>query len=206
MTPRRTDTKSRILDVAEQLLQDRGFNGFSYKDIADELGVKNAAVHYHFPTKTDLGVAMIERMRRAFQRWSASVDAEPFDFDARMGRFLRIYESYLLDQNKVCPAGILEAEFNTLPEEMRQVTRAFVMEMHGWLARLLHQGRDAAQCHFEGEPDDQAAVLGCTLQGALQMARACGPERFRAIVAQLRAQLTTPAGTAAGTPQESTQK
>ena len=192
MTPRRTDTKSRILDVAEQLLQDRGFNGFSYKDVSAELGIKNAAVHYHYPTKTDLGVAMIERMRRRFQRWAASVDAGPFEFDRRMGAFLGIYESYLLDQGKVCPAGILEVELNVIPEEMRTATVAFVNEVHGWLARLLQQGRDAGQCHFEGEADDQAALFGCALQGALQMARVCGSERYRTIVRRLLAQLAVP--------------
>ena len=66
--PRRTDTRSRILDVAEDLLQDRGFNGFSYKDVAGALGIRNAAVHYHFPAKADLGVELVERARTDVDR------------------------------------------------------------------------------------------------------------------------------------------
>ncbi|XLM19461.1 TetR/AcrR family transcriptional regulator, partial [Chromobacterium piscinae] len=65
----KTDTRKRILDLAEELLLTRGFNGFSYQHISSELGVRNAAIHYHFPKKNDLGVALIQRYRRRFQRF-----------------------------------------------------------------------------------------------------------------------------------------
>ena len=60
-------TRDQILDLAENLLLDKGFNGFSYKHIAEQLGVKNAAIHYYFPAKSDLGTALVERYRRHFQ-------------------------------------------------------------------------------------------------------------------------------------------
>ncbi len=60
------DTKTEILDLAENLLLDRGFNGFSYADISSALGVKNAAIHYFFPTKSDLGIAVIQRAKEMF--------------------------------------------------------------------------------------------------------------------------------------------
>jgi len=63
------NTKRKILDLTEALLQDKGFNGFSYAHIAAELGVKNAAIHYHFPTKEALGCAVIQRYRDRFQLW-----------------------------------------------------------------------------------------------------------------------------------------
>jgi len=56
-----TDTRTQILDIAEQLARQRGFSGFSYRDISQPLGIRNAAVHYHFPTKADLGIALLER-------------------------------------------------------------------------------------------------------------------------------------------------
>ena len=46
------DTREQIVDTALQLLMQRGVNGFSYRDISEPLGIKNAAVHYHFPSKT----------------------------------------------------------------------------------------------------------------------------------------------------------
>ena len=57
----RTDTANQILDVAEHLVQVRGFNAFSYADVAGELGLTNAALHYHFPSKSELGEALIDR-------------------------------------------------------------------------------------------------------------------------------------------------
>ncbi|MCB9111119.1 MAG: TetR/AcrR family transcriptional regulator [Anaerolineales bacterium] len=63
------NSKRTILNLAESLLQDKGFNGFSYANIASELGVKNAAIHYHFPSKEDLGVAVIKRYRERFKLW-----------------------------------------------------------------------------------------------------------------------------------------
>ena len=48
------NTKEQIVDTALQLLMQRGMNGFSYSDISEPLGIKNAAVHYHFPSKAKL--------------------------------------------------------------------------------------------------------------------------------------------------------
>ena len=59
----RTDTADQILDVAEHLVQIRGFNAFSYADVGAELGLTNAALHYHFSTKADLGEALIRAIR-----------------------------------------------------------------------------------------------------------------------------------------------
>jgi len=61
---RMTDTREQIMDRAAQLLMSRGYNGFSYRDISSHLGVKNAAVHYHFPVKADLAVALVEEHRQ----------------------------------------------------------------------------------------------------------------------------------------------
>ncbi len=72
----RTDTADRILDLAERLVQTRGFNGFSYADIASELGVTKASLHYHFPTKAELGRRLISRYGEEFARALADIDAQ----------------------------------------------------------------------------------------------------------------------------------
>ncbi|MGE5775442.1 MAG: TetR/AcrR family transcriptional regulator, partial [Chloroflexota bacterium] len=66
---RNTNTKRAIMDLAEAFIQDKGFNGFSYAHISTELGVKNAAIHYHFPSKEALVCAVIQRYRDRFQLW-----------------------------------------------------------------------------------------------------------------------------------------
>src|SRR6516162_2979326 len=67
-------TASRVLDAAEALVQVRGFNGFSYNDIAAELQITKASLHYHFATKADLGEALITRYAARFLEALAGLD------------------------------------------------------------------------------------------------------------------------------------
>ncbi len=71
----RADTSQRILDTAERLVQTRGFNGFSYADIATTLGVTKASLHYHFPAKAELGQRLIERYEKNFLAALGAIDA-----------------------------------------------------------------------------------------------------------------------------------
>lgn len=183
------DTKREILDTAESMLQERGFNGFSYHHIAERLGVKNAAVHYHFRSKNDLGVAVIERYRRRFERWAERLESEGAEPWTKLEAFFGIYLDLLKNGNRICPSGTLQAEFHTIPETLQESVRALVVDMQAWLTRLLTQGREQAVFRFPGEPEDQALVLIATLQGALQIARTTGPGRFEAALEQVRRQL-----------------
>ena len=80
----RADTSSRILDVAERLVQLRGFNGFSYADVASELKITKASLHYHYPGKADLGRALVERYASRFaEHWMTSTGAARSDSQAR---------------------------------------------------------------------------------------------------------------------------
>jgi TetR/AcrR family transcriptional repressor of nem operon len=185
----RTDTKARILELARPMLQERGYAGFSYRDIADQLGVKKAAIHYHFPAKSDLGVALVDHMRRQFQRWSAAIDARDLSFWDRMHGFFGIYEHYIDDNKKCCPAGMLGAEFHAIPENLKTAAQALMSEVHGWLARTLEQGRTAGACSYPGEADEQAAVIGAAVQGALLVGRISGRQRFTDVVTQLERQM-----------------
>lgn len=189
MTALPRDTKREILDAAEAMLQERGFNAFSYHHIAERLGVKNAAIHYHFRSKGDLGVAVIERYRRRFARWAEKLDAEKNDAWSQLEAYFQIYMDFKVRGGKICPSGILQAEYHSIPEEMRAAASALIVDLQQWLTRLLTVGREQGAFRFPGEPADQAMVIGATLQGALQIARAWGPERFDTALEQLRRQM-----------------
>ena len=62
------DTRTSILNLAEKLIRTRGYHAFSYQDISKPLKIKNAAVHYHFPAKADLGLAVIQRTIESFKK------------------------------------------------------------------------------------------------------------------------------------------
>ena len=106
------NSKRTILNLAEALLQDKGFNGFSYAHISKELGVKNAAIHYHFPTKEDLSIAVIQRYRDRFKLWINNSRVEDLSPEQKLDWFFNIYTDMRADKGKVCLVGSIEAEFN----------------------------------------------------------------------------------------------
>lgn len=181
---RSTNTKRAILDLAESFLQEKGFNGFSYAHIAAELDVKNAAIHYHFPTKEALTEAVIQRYRDRFQLWIHNSRVKDLSPKEKLAWFFNIYTSTRADHGKVCLAGSLETEFNSIPDTLRKQTRTLTQELLSWLGTTLSEGRDAEVFHFSGEPESKAALILSSLQGALQMARALGTPKFNEIVEQ----------------------
>ena len=178
------NTKRTILNLAESLLQDKGFNGFSYAHIAAEMGVKNAAIHYHFPTKEDLACAVIQRYRDRFKLWINNARVKDLPPEEKLSWFFNIYSDFRADQGKVCLAGSLEAEFNSIPEQLQAQTEALHMELLAWLEETLGEGREAGMFHFNGQPASKAALILSSLQGALQMARALGTEKFQEVIEQ----------------------
>jgi AcrR family transcriptional regulator len=184
------NSKRTILNLAESFLQDKGYNGFSYADIASELDVKNAAIHYHFPTKEDLGIAVIRRYRDRFKLWVNNARVKDLSSEEKLDWFLSIYNDMRADQGKVCLVGSFEAEFNAIPEGLQGEVQALHKEMLVWLQAVLAEGREAGVFHFSGDPSNKASLIMSALQGALQMARALGTKKFRDVLDQIKLDLT----------------
>lgn len=184
-----TDTPERILDIAERLVQTRGFNGFSYADIAEAMKVTKASLHYHFRGKADLGKSLIERYERNFLAALARIDDESSDPRDKLRRYAAIYGEVLGD-DRMCLCGMLAAEFNTLPEPMRVDMRHFFDENERWLAGVLQKGKKDRKLRFTGSPSAVAQALVGSLEGAMMLARSYGePRRFRAVSERLLADL-----------------
>lgn len=187
MVPRAANTRDKILDLAEAFLQERGFNGFSYQHIATELDIKNAAIHYHFPNKADLGVALIERFQHRFLRFTAKLtNVEPRE---KLDGYFGISINYLRYGARVCPLGVLEAEYHAIPDTMQAAIKAFDKSIRDWLSQVLKTGREAKQFAFNCTPEQKALVILAALQGALQMARVGGKRVFFDTLRQLRQDL-----------------
>jgi AcrR family transcriptional regulator len=183
------NSKRTIMNLAEALLQDRGFNGFSYAHIADQLGVKNAAIHYHFPTKEELACAVIQRYRDRFKLWTNNARVKDLSHQAKLDWFFSIYSDFRADNGKVCLVGSLEAEFNSIPDALKKEVENLHREMLVWLEATLSEGRAAKVFNFNGSPSSKAALILSSVQGALQMARALGTRKFRDVVEQHKADL-----------------
>lgn len=164
-----SDTRKRILDLAEALLLSHGFNAFSYQQVSRELGVRNAAIHYHFPHKTDLGVALVERYRRRLSRFVAAQSAlAPRE---QLERYFSLAFSYFQHDKQVCPSGMLCTEFPLLPEAMRAQALAFIDEMRVWSIALARHGRETGVFDYPGEAEEMGMLMCAALQGAVQLAR-----------------------------------
>jgi TetR/AcrR family transcriptional regulator, transcriptional repressor for nem operon len=187
------DTATRILDVAERLAQTRGFNGFSYADIAIELGITKAALHYHFASKADLGQALIGRYAARFGEALAAIDAGTTAAPAKLRGYAGLYADVLRNQ-RMCLCGMLAAEYPTLPASMQASVVSFFDQNETWLQDVLEQGRSDGSLHFTGSPRDTARMIISCLEGAMLVTRPYGDiPRFQDAAASLITGLTTPA-------------
>lgn len=187
---RSVGTAERILDAAERLVQTRGFNGFSYADIADELGVTKPSLHYHFAGKADLGEALINRYAKRFAEALQAIDVADGDAITKLTHYAALYGN-VLDKERMCLCGMLAADFETLPAAMRTAVVHFFDDNEDWLGHILADGQATGAVRYEALPRAQAQLVLSTLEGAMLVARSYrDPERFRAAARQLVSSLT----------------
>ena len=180
----------RILDVAERLVQTRGFNGFSYADVAAELGVTKPSLHYHFPSKAVLGEALIIRYAQRFGAALGAMEGDAGSARRRLRRYADLYAD-VLDRQRMCLCGMLAADLETLPQAMRAAVLRFFDTNESWLTGVLAEGRSRGELRFRGPARAQAQALIGTLEGAMLVARPYGDlTRFDAAAKQLLNGLT----------------
>jgi TetR/AcrR family transcriptional regulator, transcriptional repressor for nem operon len=192
-----TDTATRILDVAERLVQIRGFNGFSYADVAAELKITKASLHYHYAGKAELGEALIRRYAARFASALAALDERGEDPTAKLDAYVSLYADVLRNQ-RMCLCGMLAADYATLPKPMRDAVIRFFDDNESWLEGVLEEGEREGTLRLGGSPTEAARAIVSGLEGALLVARPYGDvDRFQVAATQLLAGL---AGTAPGKP------
>lgn len=185
--PDPTHTSQQILDIAQRLVQTRGFNAFSYADIAGSLGMTKASLHYHFASKERLGVSLIARYQQIFGGLLAAIDAGGGDAPDRLRRYAAIYADVLAD-HRMCLCGMLAAEYETLPRAMQTALDGFFALNERWLAEVLDAGRAEGSLRFAGPAAEAAQYIVGSLEGALMMARSDGGmPRFEAASRRLLA-------------------
>lgn len=183
-------TAERILDIAERLVQTRGFTNFSYADIAAELGITKASLHYHFPGKAELGQAVIARYGERFAEALREIDRTVPDARAKLEAYAGLYAD-VLRGNRMCMCGVLAGEYETLPDPMRAAVIRFFDDNQTWLVHVLDEGLQDRTLEFSGSKEDVAQTVLVTLEGAMLVARPYGDlGRFTATSQQLILGLT----------------
>jgi TetR/AcrR family transcriptional repressor of nem operon len=183
-------TKVRILDAAERMLQVRGYNGFSYGDVATELGITRAALHYHFPGKAELGQALIERYAARFAAALDELDVTAPDAAAKLRGYVALYTD-VLSADRMCLCGMLAAEHRTLPDPLQLAVCDFFSANTTWLGKVLEEGCRDGSLRCPGTPEDSASMLLGALEGGMLIARLDGDiARFTAAADQVLAGLS----------------
>jgi TetR/AcrR family transcriptional regulator, transcriptional repressor for nem operon len=184
-----TAAATAILDVAERLAQTQGYNGFSYADIAVQLGVTKASLHYHFPSKAELGRALIERYRGVFAAALEAIDERSREPREKLRQYVGLYEA-VLSNERMCLCGMLAAEHSTLPVPMQEELKSFFDANERWLTGVLDEGHRAGALRFAESARERARVLIGALEGAMLVARSYdSPHRFQAAATHLLADL-----------------
>ncbi|MEL6501467.1 MAG: TetR/AcrR family transcriptional regulator [Cyanobacteria bacterium J06607_15] len=164
-------TAQKILTVAQHNVQTKGFNGFSYRDLAVEIGIKTSSIHYHFPTKDDLALALVEAYHNAFEAELTKIRVESGNGRSQLKKYIQLFERNLAVDNKFCLCGMLASEINSLSERVKQAIQSFFSANELWLSELIAKGQADGSLNQAVTPDLAAAQLLATLEGAMLIAR-----------------------------------
>lgn len=154
------DSATQILDIAERRMRLAGYNAVSYRDIAAEMGIKSASLHYHFPKKENLGVALVQRYSEAFQDRLIGATDNQTDHQKKLIAFVDIYRYALQQQGLICLCAVFGAEASGLPEAVSREVKAFFEANIAWLNTTY------MAMNVKG-PEDRAKATLAILEGAM---------------------------------------
>jgi len=157
--------KQALLKAAEDKVRVGGYDNFSFRELAAEVGIKSASVHYHFPTKADLGAELAHQYTDAFIAALGEPSTTRDDGENPIDVYTGLFRHALLTDNKMCLCGLLGAQGERLPEKVRdKVKRFFTMNLT-WLS-------EAHAANGESDPDRAAITTISLLEGAMMISKA----------------------------------
>lgn len=161
-------TREKILELGENLIITKGYNAFSYQDISSELGIKNAAVHYYFPSKENLGTSVVKTNIQRFDEMVDNMHSRKFDEWQQLETFIKIYIKRHREQKK-CLVGSLSPDYNTLNTTTRTELKRLIEMILKWLTDVLEQGRIKNVFAFNDDPASKALSIFSSLVASLQL-------------------------------------
>jgi TetR/AcrR family transcriptional repressor of nem operon len=184
-------TSEKILDAAQSLVVAGGYNGFSYADISEAVGIRKASIHHHFPTKAALVAALVRRYTGRALEGLGALSAHVPAPEGRLDAYLGYWEKCVVDDAEpFCVCAMLASEMPLLPDEVASEVRRHFRNLAEWLAALLRAGIEAGAFRPDIAAEAEAQILVASVHGALLSARALGePALFKAIVGAQAARL-----------------
>lgn len=166
------DTKTALMDFAERAVRARGFDGFSYADLAEAIGIRKASIHYHFPTKSNLSENLMVRYHEMVERTCARIDVEHATASARLSALIDFYRSALNDGETLCLCVAFIGSRESLSDAMIAKITEFRGMVVGWLVRTFDLGGKDHSIASVADPQHEARAILALLEGAHLAARA----------------------------------
>jgi TetR/AcrR family transcriptional repressor of nem operon len=179
-----SNTAEDILGSARVLIAAGGYNGFSYADIAEVIGIRKASIHHHFPSKVDLVRTLVEQYRAAAKDGLEKLELSLPDPAQQLRAYIQYWETCIGDASaQFCVCALLASELPILPEEVALEVRAHFRALAAWMARALERGQQQGVLKLTRTPQVEAEIFMASVHGAMLSARAYGdPAMFGAIM------------------------
>lgn len=180
-------TADDILACARTLIVAGGYNGFSYADISKQVGIRNASIHHHFPSKAGLVRALVAGYRREAEAGIAELERRVPDAAGQLRAYLGYWESCIADaSNPFCICAMLAGEIPILPDDVVHEVRGHFRVLSAWLTSVLERGAKQGSLRLTATAKVEAEGILAAVHGAMLSARAYGdPKIFRTITAPL---------------------
>ena len=185
-------TVDDILTCARSLIVAGGYNGFSYADVADVVGIRKASIHHHFPSKADLVRTLVVRYREEVGAGIANFERQASDPLEQLRLYVGYWEACIADASApFCLCALLASQLPALPEEVGLEVRAHFRSLSAWLTSVFERGARHRQLELMGTPRAEAEVFMATVHGAMLSARAYGdPKTFGLVIGPILERLT----------------
>lgn len=193
MNPTNT-TADQILDCAQTLMIEQGYNGFSYADIAQQVAISKPSIHHHFPTKAHLALKVVQRYRNNIAL-AMEAGAHVTDPVLQLYGYVGYWSACILDgSTSFCVCAMLASEQRTLPPEVAAEVANHFTFLAMWLTDVLARGKSSGQFVLQNDAALEAQCFMAAIHGAMLTARALGDGAiFGAIAkASVVGYLTTP--------------
>ena len=187
-----TTTADDILDCAQTLIMRGGYNGFSYADIAEVVGIRKASIHHHFPSKAHLVRVLISRYRADAREGFTQVETATNDPHEQLRLYLGYWLQCLIDGTApICICALLAGELPVLPTEIATEVRLHFQTLSRFLIATFERGAESGAFHLSDTPRAEAEAFMATVHGGMLSARvAADPKLFGTITGALLARLT----------------
>jgi TetR/AcrR family transcriptional regulator, transcriptional repressor for nem operon len=166
-----TASAQRVVDAAEVLIQHAGYNGFSYDDVARQVGIKKPSIHHHFPTKADLVAVVAQRYTHRFREQLLRIEGQHAKATDRLLAYAALFQNTYEQDRRLCVCGMLGAQAEALPPDVASEVQQFFTVNLDWLAQAFAAGQASGLLRASAEPLTQAEMYLCALEGAMVVGR-----------------------------------